>query len=83
MNILMAIFLVVQFGIIAYARDTSDQSLNPVPECSAIAAGGDYLDCTAIWDLTNQTLHAQAKEDIIPFIKRDVNRKTKPATISP
>ena len=75
MNILMAIFLVVQFGIIAYARDTSDQSLNPVPECSAIAAGGEFLDCTAIWDLTNQTLHAQAKEDIIPFIKRDVNRK--------
>ena len=75
MNILMAIFLFVQFGIIAYARDTSDQSLNPIPECSAIAAGGDYLDCTAIWDLTNQTLHAQAKEDIIPFIKREVNRK--------
>ena len=75
MNILMAVFLVVQFGIIAYARDTSDQSLNPIPECSAIAAGGEYLDCTAIWDLTNQTLHAQAKEDIIPFIKRDVNRK--------
>ena len=41
MNILMAVFLVVQFGIIAYARDTSDQSLNPIPECSAIAAGGE------------------------------------------
>ena len=82
MNILMAIFLVVQFGIIAHARDTSDQSLNPV----AGVLGDRHwrpisLDCTASLDLTSQTLHALGKEDHPPFIKRDVNRKS--ATSSP
>ena len=74
-NILMALFIIFQFAIIAYVRDSTDRVLNPIPQCSNIAADGEYLDCPAIWNLQNQTEHDQAKEDIIPFIKQDVNRK--------
>jgi hypothetical protein len=70
---IMTFVLLVSLAVIGAAM-AANNSLNPYAICDDVGAGGEKLDCAAIWDLESTSAAAPgARADIMPFIARDTD----------
>lgn len=70
---IMTFVLLVSLAVIGAAM-AANNSLNPYATCADVGAGGELLDCPAIWDLESTSLaNPGARADIAPFIEQDTD----------
>jgi hypothetical protein len=70
---IMTFVLLVSLAVIGAAM-AANNSLNPFATCKDVGAGGELLNCPAIWDLDASSAAVPgARTDIAPFVKQDAS----------